>query len=39
MVRASLELPKTLTKGKAKTNMNAVIKIMRILGRLPGTFF
>jgi len=28
-----------LTKGKVKTNMNIVIKMMRILGRLPGTFF
>lgn len=37
--RFHLSYLKRLTKGKVKINIKAVLKIMRILGRLPGTFF
>lgn len=39
MARASFELPKTLTKGKMKINMNVVIKMMRILGEAARHIF
>lgn len=39
MARASFELPKTLTKGNVKTNMNVVIKMMRIFGEAARHIF